>query len=403
MRAVSEENELLLGLGELRPRRVGVDAERLDRALQFRGERDRAAPSPREHDAFAQRALRVADDALRIDDGTRAETRARGAGAVRAVEREHARLDRRQRDPAIDARKALRHPEGLFAFHRNEQASLADLERELDAVGEAALHAFLEDDAVDDDIEVVRLAAIELGRVADVDHRAVDAHAHEALFAYALQLELQLTLPPARDGREHAEPRAIGQREDAVDDLLDRLRFDALAAVRAMRDADARKQQAEVIRDLGDGAHRGARRLRERPLLDRDRRREPIDAIDVRLRELLEELPRIRGERLDVAALSLRVDRVERERRLTRAARAGEHDELPPRKRDAHVLQVVLPSAGDHQAIHGELQVTHVLRGARLTPSDPRRVSRTKSATANDCLTKLSDYTGRHGGGPDAR
>ena len=49
---------------------------------------------------------------------------------------------------------------------------------------------------------------------------------------------------------------------------------------------------------------------------------QPLDAFDARLGELVEELPGIRGQRLDVAPLSFRVDRVERERRLAGAARA---------------------------------------------------------------------------------
>ena len=74
--------------------------------------------------------------------------------------------------------------------------------------------------------------------------------------------------------------------------------------------------------------------------------------------ELLEELPRVCAERLDVPALALGVDRVERERGLARTARSSEHDQLPARERDAHVLQVVLPGADDDQAIHGSLVVT---------------------------------------------
>ena len=113
---------------------------------------------------------------------------------MRTVEREHARLDRRQRDPAVDAREALREPERLLALDGDEQATFAELERELDAVGEPALHALLEDDAVDDDVEVVRLRAIELDRVAEVDDGAVDARAHEAVATEPLELELQLAL-----------------------------------------------------------------------------------------------------------------------------------------------------------------------------------------------------------------
>ncbi len=143
--------------------------------------------------------------ALGIDDVARAEAVARGARAVRAVEREHARLDRRQRDAAVDARESLAQPEGLVvAFDLHEQAPLAELERELDAVGEAPLDAVLQDDAVDDDVEVVRLGAVELDLVAEVDHRPVDARADEALAPQPLELELQLPLAGAGDRREHA-------------------------------------------------------------------------------------------------------------------------------------------------------------------------------------------------------
>ena len=115
-------------------------------------------------------------------------------------------------------------------------------------------------------------------------------------------------------GARTREPRALGEREHAVDDLLHRLRFDALAAARAVGDADARVEQAQVVGDLGDRADGGAGRLRERPLLDGDGGAEALDALDVGLGELLEELPRVGAERLDVAALPLGVDRVEGER-----------------------------------------------------------------------------------------
>ena len=160
------------------------------------------------------------------------------------------------------------------------------------------------------------LASVELDRIAEIDDGAVDARAHEAFAAEALELELQLPLPRSRDRREDAEARALRQSEDAVDDLLDRLGLDPLPAARAVRDADASEEQAQVVGDLGDRADGRARRLRQWALLDRDRGREPFDAVDVGLRELLEELARVSGEGLDVAPLTLGVDCVERERRL---------------------------------------------------------------------------------------
>ena len=82
--AVAEQDRLLRVVGELRPRHVGIDAERLDGATQLRGERDRAAPAPREDDALAERALRIADDALGIDDACARRGR-RTRGTRRAV------------------------------------------------------------------------------------------------------------------------------------------------------------------------------------------------------------------------------------------------------------------------------------------------------------------------------
>ena len=204
--AAAAEEERLLGLvGLLVPRLVGIDTKRFDRARELGREGHRSATAPREDDTLAERALRIADHALRIDDRARAETVARRAGAMRSVEGEHPRLDRRERDAAVDAGEALGQPEGLLTLDRDEHPAFACLQRELDAVGEASLHALLEDDAIDDDIEIVRLATVELDRVSEIDDGAVDASADEAVAPEPFELELQLALARTRDRREHAE------------------------------------------------------------------------------------------------------------------------------------------------------------------------------------------------------
>jgi hypothetical protein len=91
--------------------------------------------------------------------------------------------------------------------------------------------------------------------------------------------------------------------------------------VRAIRIADAREQQAQVVVDLGDRADGRARVVAGRLLLDRDRRRQALDQVDVGLLHQLQELPRVGGQRLDVAALPFGVQRVEGERRLARPDR----------------------------------------------------------------------------------
>src|SRR2546421_514969 len=82
-----------------------------------------------------------------------------------------------------------------------------------------------------------------------------------------------------------------------------RLPHDRPAADRAMRLAYTRPQQAQVVVDLGDGSDRRARVARGGLLVDRDRRREALDRVDVGLVHLTEELPRVGRQRLHVAPL----------------------------------------------------------------------------------------------------
>jgi hypothetical protein len=61
-------------------------------------------------------------------------------------------------------------------------------------------------------------------------------------------------------------------------------------------------------------------------LLDRDGRTDVLRGIEGRRREEFEELADVWAERLDVAALPLRVQGVEDQRGFARAAEARDHD-----------------------------------------------------------------------------
>src|SRR5207249_272533 len=75
-------------------------------------------------------------------------------------------------------------------------------------------------------------------------------------------------------------------------------------------------------------AHRRARVRARRLLLDGDRGGQAADGVVEGLVHLPEELPRVRVEALDVAALTLRVEGVEGERRLARTRDPGQ-DQYP--------------------------------------------------------------------------
>jgi hypothetical protein len=192
---------------------------------------------------------------------------------------------------------------------------------------------------------------VELDRVLEQAQLAVDLHARVAVGAQLLEDLAVLALAPAHDRRHDHEARALVELHDLVDDLLDGLPGDRRAADVAVRPADARPQQPQVVVDLRDRADGRARVARRRLLVDRDRRRQPLDRVDVGLVHLPEELARVGAQRLDVAALALGVDRVERQRRLARARQPGDDGQRVARDRDADVLEVVLPCAGDDEAI----------------------------------------------------
>ena len=86
-------------------------------------------------------------------------------------------------------------------------------------------------------------------------------------------------------------------------------------------------------------------------LLDRDGGGDAFDFFDVWFFELVEELPRVRGERFHVLALTLSEDRVEREGGLSRPRQSCDDDELVARDVDVEGLEVVLFGASDADAL----------------------------------------------------
>ncbi len=106
-------------------------------------------------------------------------------------------------------------------------------------------------------------------------------------------------------------------------------------------------QPAQVVEDIGHSADGRARVLTDRLLLDRDHRREPIDEIDIGLLELGDILARVGRERLEEAPLALGIDRLERQRRLARAAQPGQDHQLLARDLDVDILEVILAGALD--------------------------------------------------------
>ena len=156
-----------------------------------------------------------------------------------------------------------------------------------------ALDTAADDQPIDHDFDGVVLPAVQADFVLERAKLTVDARFREASCAERRELLLELAFTSANDRREHVDARILRIQHHHVHDSLEGLAGDLLPATGAMRHADTRKEQAQVVVNLCD---RADRRSRIRPggfLFDRDRRRKTVDEIDVGLLHLLEELARV--------------------------------------------------------------------------------------------------------------
>ena len=112
-------------------------------------------------------------------------------------------------------------------------------------------------------------------------------------------------------------------------------------------------QDAQVVIDFGNGGDGAARVWRGVGLLDGDGRAEALDEIHVWLFQLIQKLPRISAEALDVTTLAFGIEGVKRQGGLARTTDAREHDELVTRDIDVDVLEIVLSRAADSDGVRG--------------------------------------------------
>ena len=124
------------------------------------------------------------------------------------------------------------------------------------------------------------------------------------------------------------------------------------AALLAQRSRLAGEERGEIRLDVAHRRDGRARALDGRAAIDGDARGDRIERVHRGAVEPLEELPRVRAEALDETPLAFGVQRVERERRLARAAEAGDGDERTGLEIEIDPLQVVGPSAAKTNGMH---------------------------------------------------
>jgi hypothetical protein len=374
-----EEQDLALALGQPPEGPVHVDPELGDdlpaepvRPARLLGD----VRPPRLDGTLVDGQRVVGHHEVGIDLDPHPEAVAVRAHPLRAVEREGLGRELGERDAALRAGGALgEDPVGL-PLEGRDQGAVAHLEGHLDGLGHPRTRALLERDAIDHRLHGVLAALVERLEILGEHDLAIHAQAQPAGAAGSLEQLPVLALSVHQQRREEHETRARLRLQELARDLLRGLTLDAAAAAMAVLQAHPRVQHSQVVRDLGNRPDGGARVGALGLLLDGDRGREPPDGVVARLLHLAEELPRVGGQRLDVAALPLGVERVEGQRRLPRARDPRQHHQLLLGDLDGDGLEVVLPRTLDEDVIelHGSAEHSRRLSDGGRASQGPVRL-----------------------------
>ena len=266
--------------------------QRVRKALRIR----RALPSHHGDAALVQRQRRIRDHQVRIKFHLVSESRAFRAGAVRIVERETPGLDFLDADAAVRAGE-IRAEGDRAAVHRVDQKQpVCQSQHGFDGIRKSFFDARLHNQPVNDNLNIVLLILVELDLFGQLILIPVHHHTDIAALLRLLEGLLMAALPSSHNRRQQLDPRPLRQRHDLVHHLVHALPPDLPSAVRAVGHADPGVKQPEVVVDLRHRPHRGTGVPVGRLLVDGNRGRKPLDALDVRLFHLPEELSCVGGQ-----------------------------------------------------------------------------------------------------------
>ena len=195
------------------------------------------------------------------------------------------------------------------------------------------------------------LVFVRLDLLGEIVNRAVAPYPDIAGLAGILKDLLMLALFTADNGGHNLDAGGLGQGQNLIDNLVDGLLLNLLAALGAVGSSHPCPQKAQIVVYFGDGTDGGAGIFAGGLLVDGDGGGETVNIVYIGLLHLPQKHTGIRGQRLHITPLSLCVDGVKGQRRLAGAAEAGEDHQLVPGDLHVDVFQVVGPGAFDGNVI----------------------------------------------------
>ena len=129
--------------------------------------------------------------------------------------------------------------------------------------------------------------------------------------------------PYNRSKKLHLRPLLLLHEE--VYHFVHGLLLNLSSTLRTMGHSHSGKEKTHIVVDFRDGSHCGTRVSVCRFLVNGNRGRKSLYELHIRLFHLSEELPCVRGKRLHITPLTLRINRIEGKRGLSGARKSGKH------------------------------------------------------------------------------
>ncbi len=359
--------------------------------------RRRAPTRPRRNRTLPQTQTLVGNHQIRVGKRLNPKPVTGRTCSPRAVERKQPRLNllnhearnrtgktlRKQKPPIGHSPFALAASGGGRVFNRRQPA--AQLQRRLKRIRQTLRLIPPQNDPVNHNINIVLDVLVQRRRSFQFVIFAVHLDPLKPLLEKLAERAAILPLAPAHSRREQMKPAPLRQRRHPVNHFAHGLALNRQAGRRRIGNPGAREEQAHIVVNLGDRPDRRARIARGRLLLNRNRRRQALDPVDIGLGAALQKLAGIGRQTLDIAALALGIDRVEGQRRLARTRQARDHHQSVARNREADILQIMLARADDMnrplRRLPGGLR-----RACRAGPALARGLSRAAGPPAGGAL-----------------
>ncbi len=143
-----------------------------------------------------------------------------------------------------------------------------------------------------------------------MDH-TIHTRAHKATLAQVLEDPLMMTLATTDHRSADLDCITRVSIQDLLHQGLGSARGHRFIATGTVGGARPRIEDAQMVGDFGQSADGGARSPRHGPLIHGNRRSQAFNGVNIRLPQVPQELPRIRGQCLKEAPLALAEQGVE--------------------------------------------------------------------------------------------